>query len=164
MSNWENPQLFWLQAANDSHFGDLQMSKKRYLLQKKMPYKIFGLIKQQLYRATVCQTGKILNFFGSKQPMTVTLVTCKCPKRDIFYKRKCHTIFHICVGQLSHHLIANFGYKLYFWASKRATVCQTGKILNFFGSKQPMTVTLVTCKCPKRDIFYKRKCHTRFLG
>ena len=43
MSNWENPQLFWLQAANDSHFGDLQMSKKRYLLQKKMPYNISHL-------------------------------------------------------------------------------------------------------------------------
>ena len=43
MSNWGNPQLFWLQAANDSHFGDLQMSKKRYLLQKKMPYNISHL-------------------------------------------------------------------------------------------------------------------------
>ena len=28
---------------NDSHFGDLQMSKKRYLLQKKMPYNISHL-------------------------------------------------------------------------------------------------------------------------
>ena len=43
MSNWGNSQLFWLQAANDSHFGDLQMSKKRYLLQKKMPYNISHL-------------------------------------------------------------------------------------------------------------------------
>ena len=43
MSNWGNLQLFWLQAANDSHFGDLQMSKKRYLLQKKMPYNISHL-------------------------------------------------------------------------------------------------------------------------
>ena len=29
--------------GNDSHFGDLQMSKKRYLLQKKMPYNISHL-------------------------------------------------------------------------------------------------------------------------
>ena len=34
---------FLAAVGNDSHFGDLQMSKKRYLLQKKMPYNISHL-------------------------------------------------------------------------------------------------------------------------
>ena len=126
MSNWGNLQLFWLQAANDSHFGDLQMSKKRYLLQKKMPYNISHLCGAIVSSFNGEQLKKCDSLYISKgireysrgvfithdlgYPAYTGSSEAKCDKVSQYFNYRSRAIITRSwfeMGQLSHHLTVN---------------------------------------------------------